>query len=411
MKRLLSCLVVVIGAVCCFQHPAFAASAAGNDQTVPASSSEQIARLRLEGNTALYNLDYRKARELFTQMTKTAPGNPAGYVYLANNLWLETLNRSRRLSTSLYSSNSFYAQTAESDVTDRVRDREFDGYVKQALAICATLLQKNPNDTEALYYRASALGLSAGYKATVGRSFTGAISDANKSIQLQREVLKLDPAYYDAYLSVGLYEYVIDSLPFGWRVLARLAGLRGSKERGIQELETVVQQGKYASDDARVVLIGIYGREKKPDRALQLLDALADKYPQNYLIGVERARMLFLTGSRDQANRAFGAMLEQPRASAEATDLVCYQWGEALLGAGDFAGAVSRYKQVIDWRPSEAGLVSLAHLHSGQALDLAGQRDQALAEYRIVLARENIFDSHDLARQYTKAPYNGKEDR
>jgi len=159
------------------------------------------------------------------------------------------------------------------------------------------------------------------------------------------------------------------------------------------------------------VLIGIYGREKKPDRALQLLDALADKYPQNYLIGVERARMLFLTGSRDQANRAFGAMLEQPRASAEATDLVCYQWGEALLGAGDFAGAVSRYKQVIDWRPSEAGLVSLAHLHSGQALDLAGQREQALAEYRIVLARENIFDSHDLARQYTKAPYNGKEDR
>ena len=409
--KLSAYLLSAVCAVSVFSYSGLAAHRIDSDQTGPASKSDQITKLRLEGSAAVYNLDYSKAHELFLQMTRTDPNNPAGYVYLANNLWLETLNRSRRLSTSLYSSSSFFTQTAEPDVTDRNRDREFEGYIKQALAICADLLQKNPNDTEALYYRASALGLSAGYKATVGRSFTRAISDANKSIQLQKEVLKLDPAYYDAYLSVGLYEYVIDSLPFAWRVLARLAGLRGSKERGIQELETVVQQGKYASDDARVVLIGIYGREKRPERALELLVALADKYPQNYLIGIERARMLYLTGRHEEAASAFGAMLNNSRVSSEATDLVCYQWGETLFGVGDYAGALTRYKQVIDWRSSEAGLVSLAHLHSGQALDLSGKRAEALAEYKTVLARDNIFDSHDLARQYTKAPYTGKEDR
>ncbi|HEY6328456.1 MAG TPA: hypothetical protein VI756_03895 [Blastocatellia bacterium] len=404
-------LVYLVAAVCTGSFLYFrgwAVSGIAQVQASAAANPDELTLLRVEGNTALYNLDYQKAREMFTQMTRDAPNNPAGYVYLANNLWLETLNHSRRLSTSLYSSDSFYVQTQESDVTDRGRDRQFNAYIEQALAVCAELLKKNPNDTEALYYRGSALGLSAGYKATVGRSFRGAIWDANKSIQIQREVLKLDPNYYDAYLSVGLYEYVIDSLPLPWRVLARLAGLKGSKERGIQELETVVQQGKYASDDARVVLVGIYGREKRNDLALGQLDALAAKYPQNYLIGIEHARMLYLNGRRDQANEAFQAILNDPHISAEATDLVCYQWGETLFAGVDFAAAVARYRQVISWPRSEASLVSLSHLHAGEALDLAGKREEALAEYRAVLARDNVFDSHDLAHQYTKAPYERK---
>ena len=406
-KRIIWPAAIIITALL-LSYSGPAASGTGVVQARGVATSEDLTTLRTEGNTALYNLDYKKAREMFLRMTQAAPENPAGYVYLANNLWLETLNRSRRLSTSLYSSSSFYVQTVESDVTDRTKDREFAAYINRALAICEELLKKNPNDTEALYYRASALGLNAGYKATVGRSFRGAIFDANKSIQLQREVLKLDPTYYDAYLSVGLYEYVIDSLPLPWRVLARLAGLRGSKERGIQELETVVKQGKYASDDARVVLIGIYGREKRPDLALGMLDALAAKYPQNYLIGIERARMLYLTGHSDQGQESFSNMLKDARISSEATDLVCYQWGETLLGLGDFAGAVAHYAQVVGWAHSEPSLVTLSHLHAGEALDRDGKRDQAVAEYRSVLSRDNIFDSHDLARQYSKTPYDGK---
>jgi tetratricopeptide (TPR) repeat protein len=378
--------------------------ATGNRDT-----SSEFTRFRTEGNEALYNLDYPRAREMFLSMTKIAPDAPAGYVYLANNLWLETLNKSRRLSTSLYSSTSFYNQTGESDVTDPKRDREFDELIKHALAVCADRLKKNPNDAEALYYQGSALGLSAGYKATVGRSFRRAISDANRSIQIQRQVLKVDPAYYDAYLSVGLYEYVIDSLPWGWRILARLAGLKGSKTRGIEELETVVNQGKYASDDARVVLIGIYGREKQPDRALSLLETLATKYPQNYLIGIERARMLYLTGHGDKGRDSFEAMLKDSRISSEATDLINYQWGETLMSTGDFASALVKYKQVTEWPHSETGLVSLSHLHSGQALDLLGKRGDALSEYKIVLSRDNIFDSHDQAEHYMKTTYDGKD--
>src|SRR5262249_30142930 len=153
-------------------------------------------------------------------------------IYVANNLWLETLYQGRRLSTSMYAGGSFYSQEKTEDKVDPKRDREFNDLIKQALAATKARLLKNPKDAEALYYDGSAMVILFVYSTTVKRSFTRAIGDANDSIKIQRQVIKLEPNYIDAYLSIGFYEYVIDSLPFGWRVLARLAGLKGSKKKG-----------------------------------------------------------------------------------------------------------------------------------------------------------------------------------
>jgi tetratricopeptide (TPR) repeat protein len=153
------------------------------------------------------------------------------------------------------------------------------------------------------------------------------------------------------------------------------------------------------------LLIGIYGREGKPDRALELISHLANKYPRNYLFGVERAAMLFKMNRADEANRAFADMLKDDRIAQAATDLINYQWAENLTAKGDYAAAIERYTAVKKWPKSEPSLVSLAHLHAGQALDMLGKRDEAVAEYQIVLKREKIFDSHKLAAQYVKKPY------
>lgn len=375
--------------------------------TNPKGSSElsEFDRLRTEGFDAVYNIDYKTARERFLQMTKIAPDHPAGYVYLANNLWLETLFQSRRLTTSVYTGGSFYVQDKSEDQVDQKRDREFNELIKQALAATRARLVRDSKDVEALYYNASALGIRAAYGTSVKRSFTRSIGDANDSIQLQRQVIKLDPEYIDAYLSIGLYEYVIDSLPFGWRVLARFAGLKGSKTKGIEHLELVTRRGKLTADDARVVLLGIYSKENQLDRALEVISYMAKMYPRNYLFGIERASMLYRTGSVDEGARAFSDLLKDDRIAGQAADLVNYQWGEALMTKQDYANAAARYKEVERAPKTDAGLVSLAHLHAGEALDALGKRDEAMTQYQIVLKRENVFDSHKLASQYVKKPY------
>jgi len=369
------------------------------------SDLSEFDRLRIEGFNAVYNIDYKTARERFLQMTRLAPDHPAGYVYLANNLWLETLYQSRRLSTSVYTGESFYAQDKDEDKVDPKRDRDFNDYIRQAIAAARARLAKNPKDVEALYYNASALGIRAAYGTSVKRSFTRAIGDANESIKIQRQVIKLDPGYIDAYLSIGLYEYVIDSLPGGLKFLARLAGLKGSKQKGIEHLERVTREGKFTADDARVVLLGIYSKENNLERALEIISHMVNQYPRNYLFGVERASMLYRTNRAEEGSRAFADLLKDERVGTQAIDLVNFYWGEALLAKQDYAGAIARYKDVQRWPKSNSGLVSFAHLHVGEALDALGKREEAMVEYQMVLKRENVFDSHKLATQYVKRPY------
>jgi hypothetical protein len=386
--------------------------AAAQTQTVNNAAKDNLSnvsaefdKLRSEGNDAVYNLEYKLAREKFERMVKIAPEHPAGYIYLANNLWLEWLNSSRRLSASLYNGDSFYQQDAEEDKFDPKRDKEFNDLIRQAITVAKARVQKNPEDTEALYYQGAALGLRAGYSVTVKRSFRRAMGDANGSIQIQKRVVKMDPNYNDAYLSIGLYEYVIDSLPFIWKTLARLAGLKGSKSKGIEHLELATQKGKFASDDARVILIGLYSREKQPEKALEVISYLAAKYPRNYLLGVERANMLYQRRRKDEGAAAFAALLKNEQIAQAASDHINYQWGESLMTTGDFAAAIERYKEVTRWTKSDKSLVSLSHLHAGQALDALGKREEAIAEYQIVLKLENIFDAHKLASEYVKKPY------
>lgn len=399
--------ILLLSLVIFTSNSIYAQQAANTAEKVvaPRAVAPEFDRLRNEGNDALYNMDYQTARDRYQRMTKLAPDHPAGYVYLANNLWLETLNQSRRLTSSTYTTGSFYSQDKDEDKVDPKRDQEFNSLIKQAMTATRARLLKNKDDAEALYYEAAALGLRAGYGTTVKRSFARAIGDANDSIQIQKKVIKVDPDYTDSYLSIGLYEYVIDSLPFSWRFLARLAGLKGSKKKGIEHLEMVTQKGKYTADDARVVLIGIYSKEGQPERALEIISHLAAKYPRNYLFGVERAAMFYNMGRADEGYRAFEGLLKDDRIAGQAADLVNYQWGEALSTKGDYAQAIERYNEVARWSKSDEGLVSLSHLRSGQALDAMGKRNEAVAEYQTVLKRENVFDSHKLASQYVKKPY------
>ena len=87
---------------------------AGSAQQPHASSPEtadkaKLDSLRRSGIEALYNLDYDKADRDFKQIVRLYPSHPAGPQLLAARLWIKTLYESRRLQSSLYSSESFYS--------------------------------------------------------------------------------------------------------------------------------------------------------------------------------------------------------------------------------------------------------------------------------------------------------------
>jgi hypothetical protein len=47
----------------------------------------------------------------------------------------------------------------------------------------------------------------------------------------------------------------------------------------------------------------------------------------------------------------------------------------------------------------------MSHLYAARALDLAGKRNDAMAHYREVLTRPDIYDAHDEAKKGLREPY------
>jgi tetratricopeptide (TPR) repeat protein len=339
---------------------------------------------------------------------------------LASRLWVKTLYESRRLQTSLYSSDSFYKQG--DDKADPKIVTEFRNLTRDAKRRADARLKIHPKDIEALEFLGATAGVKASFEEAVERRHFAAIRDGSEAVDRYRDVLKLDPNYVDAQLTIGLYDYVVGSLPPLQKLLAGIAGHRGSKKRGIAGLERVAKDGKWSRDDAKSLLILLYKRERRYNDALTLARELSAKYPRNYLLRLETADALVLLAGEQ---RKLGRTVEAQKAEQEAfqtfddllrdrsvretvskaLDLVHFKYGEVLFNAGEGERAANEFIAATRVNGAEPSLVTMSHLYAARALDLAGRRNDAMSHYRTVLTRPDIYDAHDGAKKGLRVPY------
>jgi len=383
-------------------------------------SEVQVEELRAKGSEALFNLDYASARQIFRELARLSPRDPLGPQMLAWTLWLEILNNSRLRQGAIYSSQSFEAQ--DQDKPDPRVIPEFRDLVRQATQLARNQLQNNPRDVQALYTLGAVETIRAGFALTVEGRSLATLRDGSGAVDRHREVIKLDPKFHDAELTIGMYDYIVGNLPLAARLVVGFSGQRGSKKRGILRLERVAKDGLWERDNAKLLLVTFYKREKRFAESLAVSRELQVKYPRNYLFKLETADTL--TGqavAERQANRidaaetlerkalsAFDLLVrEYSDASARAArlDLIRFRYGEALLLLGQADRAAQQFMATTRAPGADARLVTRGHLRSAQSLDLAGKRNEALAAYRVVTMRPNIGDSHDQARRGLKEPY------
>lgn len=384
------------------------------------SDSSEIGALRQSGIEALYNLDYDKARREFSEIARRYPDNPAGPNLLAASVWIKSLYQSRRLQASLYSSESFYSKG--DDKVDPKVVEEFRNLTREAKRLAEARLKKNPKDIEALYFLGSTAGLKASFNEAVERRHFAALREGSESVDRHRDVLKLDPTYIDAELTIGVYDYVVGSLPLPVRLLAGIAGARGSKKRGLATIERVAKDGRWSRDDAKSVLLLLYRREKRFKDVLAIARELSAKYPRNYLYRLESADALVAQAAveRKANNVAAAAKAEEEAFTifeellrdrtiretvSRALDLVHFKYGEVLLTAGESDRAAKEFVAVTRVDRAEPALVTMSHLYAARAFDVAGKRDDALVHYRQVLSRPDIYDAHDGAKKGLREPF------
>jgi tetratricopeptide (TPR) repeat protein len=232
----------------------------------------------------------------------------------------------------------------------------------------------------------------------------------------------MKPEYIDAQLTIGIYEYAVGSLPLPVKLIAGVTGYRGSRKKGLLLLEQVAKEGQWRQDDAKTALVLLYTREKRFNDVLALTRELSSKYPRNYLFRLESADALVaIAAQKRKQNDAAGAVQAEKEAFAtfdellrdrnardaavRALDLIHFKYGEVLLTAGQNERAAKEFLTATKVEHAEPGLVTMAHLYAARAYDVAGKRDEAVAQYKEVLGRPNVYDAHDEARRGLKQAY------
>lgn len=380
--------------------------------------------LRKSGLEALYNIDYDKAHRDFKEIATLFPNHPAGPQLLAAGLWIKTLYESRRLQSSLYSSESFYSNG--DDAVDPKIVSEFRALTREAKRLAEARLKQDPKNIEALDFLANTEGLKAAFEEAVERRHFAALRDGNDAVDHHRQILKMKPEYIDAQLTIGLYEYTVGSLPLPVKLLAGVTGYRGSKKKGLMLLEQVAKDGQWRQDDAKTVLVLLYTREKRFNDVLAITRELSAKYPRNYLFRLETADALVaLAAQKRRANDTAGAAQAEKEAfatfdellrdrnvrdaAARALDLIHFKYGEVLLTAGQNDRAAKEFLTTAKMDHAEASLVTMAHLYAARAYDVSGKREDAVTQYKEVLSRPNVYAAHDEAKKGLKQAYRAEQ--
>jgi tetratricopeptide (TPR) repeat protein len=383
----------------------------------------KLETLRIVGSEALFNLDYETARKSFKEMAVAFPKYPAGPQFLADSLWIETLYQTRRLQSSLYGDDDTFYSTSD-DKTDPAVIEQFRNLTRQARQLAEARIKQYPRDVEALYFMGAIEGLKASFEEAVERRHFAALKDGSDAVDRHREVIKLDPTYHDAEITIGLYDFTVGSLPLPVKLIAGVAGFRGSKKRGLATLERVTKEGRWIRDEARTLLIVLYTREKRFAEAAAYAKELAAKYPRNYLYRLEAADALVsqaaleraanksgTTAAEHEAFATFDSLLKDKAVrdtAARAFDLIHFKYGEALMTSGLYDRAAKEFLAAAEVPGGQQGLGTMAHLYAARALDLAGKRNDAMSQYRSVLARPNVYDAHDQAQSGLKEAFKKK---
>jgi hypothetical protein len=244
----------------------------------PASESSTI-----EGAlNSLYNFDFPATHATLNAYIAAHPEEPLPYAFRGAAYLFVELDRLGALESEFLTDDDRLVAKTRPQPDPAIR-KLFLQAVDEAQKRAEAVLKSQPNDRDALFAMCVVGGISTDYMALVEKRQIASLSPAKRANTYAQRLLKLDPKFYDAYLTAGFSEYMVGSLTFFIRWFVHFDNVEGDKQTGVRHLELVAREGRYFGPLAKVFLSIIDLREKRPQDARKLLGELVRDYPRNPL--------------------------------------------------------------------------------------------------------------------------------
>jgi hypothetical protein len=242
------------------------------------------------GYRQMYNLQFPAAHDTFHRWEQLHPEDPLGPTSDAAAYLFSEFDRLGILQTELFTNDESFKKLKKLSA-DPAAKQSFNVALDSSDAVADHLLSKAPNDPNALFAKVLTLGLRGDYMALIEKHEFQSLGYMKRAGVLAEQLLAADPSYYDAYLAVGVENYLlgITAAPVRW--MLRLYGAQTDKANGIAKLRLTAEKGRYLSPYARLLLAVAAIRDKDQPYAKELLQGLASEFPNNTLYSKELGKL------------------------------------------------------------------------------------------------------------------------
>jgi hypothetical protein len=244
------------------------------------------------GFRLLYEVKFDQAREGFAEWQQKRPAEPLGpALEAASDLFEEFYLKGVLTSEFFLDDNRMLGGIK--DKPDPELERQFASAVQRAQKLARARMAKQPKDPDALFALTLIAGMQADDFFLIQKRQLDSMRSLRETERNARILLAVAPGTDDAYLALGVANYVIGCLPAYKRAVLWVGGVHGDKALGMQQVARAAasEHARYLRPFARLMLALAALREKDPDLARLQLQALTMEFPENPLFAKELAKV------------------------------------------------------------------------------------------------------------------------
>jgi len=245
--------------------------------------------------TAAFNLLYEQkftdARTAFESWESNNPHEPFGEVAIAATYLYEEMYRQGALTSDFFLNEKRFLHGIEGK-PDPEHMAHFRGALARTRELAREKQKKNPKDPEALFALTLAAGMESDANSILEKKQLDALKRMKEANEHAKQLLARHPDATDAYIAMGIANYIIGSLNPGFRFALWFGGIHGDKKLGMEQVRKTAENGRYLRPFGKIMLALAARRAQQHALAQKLLRELSEEFPSHDLFASEYAKAM-----------------------------------------------------------------------------------------------------------------------
>ncbi len=235
-----------------------------------------------QGYGDMYNLDFNGAHKAFGEFEKEHPSDPFGPASQAAAYLFSEFERLKVLRSEFFAQDKSFLGAPKLKADPAVK-AEFEKALSQSAALSQQMFKENKTPDRAMFAYVVCTALKADYLAMIEKENWQALNNIKDARVHAEQLIAKHPEMKDAYLSLGVENYLLSQKGAPVRMFLRLTGAQTDKDTGLQKLKIVAAEGHYFKPYAKILLAIAAVRDKNRPAAEHLMADLSREFPGNGL--------------------------------------------------------------------------------------------------------------------------------